>query len=70
MEKLVRLKRGWKNGLVLIFIGGLMVSTLIANGMGLIWHEHGLTGTEPIASAIAWLFQWLSPTIAAVACSM
>ena len=43
IEKLVRLKRGWKNGLVLIFIGGLMTSTLIANGMGLIWHDHGLT---------------------------
>ena len=65
VEKLVRLKRGFKNGLVLIFIGGLMVSTLIANAMGLIWHEHALTGAEPVASGIAWLFQWLSPTIAA-----
>ena len=40
IEKLVRLKRGWKNGLVLIFIGGLMVSVLIGNGMGMIWHGH------------------------------
>ena len=62
IEKLVRLKRGWKNGLVLIFIGGLMTSTLIANGMGLIWHDHGLTGYEPIASGIAWLFSWLPET--------
>ncbi|WP_342473129.1 heterodisulfide reductase-related iron-sulfur binding cluster [Metasolibacillus sp. FSL H7-0170] len=65
VEKLVRLKRGLKNGLVLIFIGGLMVSTLIANGMGLIWHEHGLTGSEPVASAIAFIFGFLSPKIAA-----
>ena len=62
----MRLKRGWKNGLVLIFIGGLMISTLIANGMGLIWHDHGLTGYEPVASGIAWLFSWLPATGAAV----
>ena len=30
VEKLVRLKRGWKSGLVLIFIGGLMLSTLLS----------------------------------------
>ncbi|WPK12558.1 heterodisulfide reductase-related iron-sulfur binding cluster [Lysinibacillus louembei] len=65
VEKLVRLKRGLKNGLVLIFIGGLMISTLIANGMGLIWHEHGLTGAEPVASSIAFVFGFLSPKIAA-----
>ncbi len=28
----------------------------------LIWHDHGLTGYEPIASGIAWLFQWLPET--------
>ena len=66
VEKLVRLKRGWKNGLVLIFIGGLMVSTLVANGMGLIWHGHGLTAYEPVASAISWVFQWLPETAAVV----
>ncbi|MEK4423995.1 (Fe-S)-binding protein [Solibacillus sp. FSL K6-1523] len=64
VEKLVRLKRGFKNGLVLIFIGGLMLSTLVANGMGLIWHGEGLTGAEPVASGIAWLFQWLPQTAA------
>lgn len=59
VEKLVRLKRGWKNGLVLIFIGLLMVSVLIGNGMDLIWHEGAdvhWTGFEPIASAIAAAF--------------
>lgn len=66
IEKLVRLKRGWKNGLVLIFIGGLMVSTLIGNGMGLIWHGEGFTGSEPIASSIAAIFGFLSPAAAAV----
>lgn len=65
VEKLVRLKRGWKNGLVLIFIGGLMVSTLFANGMGLIWHGEGLTYTEPVASGIAAIFGFLPESIAA-----
>lgn len=66
IEKLVRLKRGWKNGLVLIFIGGLMLSTLIANGMALIWHGHSFNGYEPVASSIAWVFSFL-PTSAAQA---
>lgn len=66
VEKLVRLKRGWKNGLVLIFIGGLMVSTLFANGMGIIWHGEGLTYTEPVASGIAAIFSFLPASAAAV----
>ncbi|MEK4031243.1 (Fe-S)-binding protein [Pseudobacillus sp. FSL P4-0506] len=59
VEKLVRLKRGWKNGLVLIFIGLLMLSVLIGNGMDLIWHEGTdvhWTGLEPVASAAAVVF--------------
>ena len=39
-------------GLVLIFIGGLMISTLIGNGMGLIWHDQVLAWTEPVASQL------------------
>lgn len=66
IEKLVRLKRGWKNGLVLIFIGGLMVSTLLANGMGIIWHGEELTYTEPVASGIAAIFGFLPASAAAV----
>ncbi|MBD7909203.1 heterodisulfide reductase-related iron-sulfur binding cluster [Sporosarcina gallistercoris] len=65
MEKLVRLKRGWKSGLVLIFIGSLMISTLVANGMNMIWHGHATTWTEPMASGIAIVFSFLSPTAAA-----
>ncbi|RDI41991.1 heterodisulfide reductase-related iron-sulfur binding cluster [Falsibacillus pallidus] len=53
VEKLVRLKRGFKSGLVLIFIGGLMLSVLIGNGMGIIWHGEELSWTEPVASLIA-----------------
>ncbi len=66
VEKLVRLKRGWKSGLVLIFIGTLMVSTLVSNGMNMIWQGHETTWTEPMASAIASVFSFMSPTAAAV----
>ena len=65
IEKLVRLKRGWKSGLVLIFIGGLMVSVLIGNGMGMIWHDHAATWAEPVASVVASIFGFL-PDVAAI----
>jgi len=66
VEKLVRLKRGWKSGLVLIFIGGLMLSTLLANGMNMIWQGHETTWMEPIASTIATIFSIMPATGAAV----
>ncbi|KGP74169.1 (Fe-S)-binding protein [Pontibacillus yanchengensis] len=66
IEKLVRLKRSFKAGLVLIFIGGLMLSVLIGNGMELIWHGEEGTWTEPVASAIAAAFGWMGSTAAAV----
>ncbi len=66
IEKLVRLKRNFKAGLVLIFIGGLMLSVLFGNGMGIIWQNHGLTWSEPIASGVAFLFSGISETVAVV----
>jgi len=66
IEKLVRLKRGWKSGLVLIFIGGLMLSTLLANGMNMIWQGHETSWSEPIASTIASIFSFMPETGAAV----
>src|SRR5699024_9929910 len=66
IEKLVRLKRGFKAGLVLLFIGTLMLSVLLGNGMAILWHGEALTWTEPVASLIAAAFGWLSPTAAAV----
>jgi Fe-S oxidoreductase len=64
VEKLVRLKRNFKSGLVLIFIGGLMLSVLVGNGMGIIWHGHEASWAEPIASLIAVAFSWISETAA------
>ncbi|TWI54734.1 heterodisulfide reductase-related iron-sulfur binding cluster [Halalkalibacter nanhaiisediminis] len=66
IEKLVRLKRGWKAGLVLIFIGGLMTSKLLAKGMEIIWLEKSLSGFEPVASGLAAIFGWISPLVAGV----
>ncbi|PLR96591.1 (Fe-S)-binding protein [Bacillus sp. T33-2] len=66
VEKLVRLKRGLKNGLVLIFIGGLMLSVLIGNGMSMIWHGHEATWTEPVASVIGTAFSGIGETAAIV----
>lgn len=66
IEKLVRLKRGWKSGLVLIFIGGLMVSVLVGNGASMVWLEHERAWTEPVASVFATLFAGL-PSAAAAA---
>ncbi|KGX86480.1 (Fe-S)-binding protein [Pontibacillus litoralis] len=66
VEKLVRLKRGFKAGLVLIFIGTLMLSVLLGNGMELIWHGESGSWTEPVASLIALAFGWIGSTAAAV----
>jgi Fe-S oxidoreductase len=66
MEKLVRLKRGFKNGLVLLFIGGLMLSVLVGNGMGIIWHGHEATWTEPIASVISLVLGGIGETASIV----
>ncbi|MBB5174118.1 (Fe-S)-binding protein [Texcoconibacillus texcoconensis] len=65
VEKLVRLKRNFKAGLVLIFIAGLMISKLFAKGMEMIWLGKQATIAEPIASSIATVFTWLGPTSAA-----
>lgn len=64
VEKLVRLKRNFKSGLVLIFIGGLMLSVLLGNGMAMIWHGEELSWSEPIASVIAYVFSGISETVA------
>ncbi|WP_416147801.1 heterodisulfide reductase-related iron-sulfur binding cluster [Salipaludibacillus sp. HK11] len=66
VEKLVRLKRNFKAGLVLIFIGGLMISKLFAKGMEMIWLDKSTTIAEPMASTIATVFAGISPTVASV----
>ncbi|ADU32346.1 heterodisulfide reductase-related iron-sulfur binding cluster [Evansella cellulosilytica] len=62
VEKLGRLKRNFKAGLVLIFIGGLMISKLFAKGMEMIWLGKSTTVAEPIASGIAIAFNFVGET--------
>ncbi|WML46275.1 (Fe-S)-binding protein [Neobacillus sp. PS3-40] len=62
IEKLVRLKRNFKSGLVLLFIGGLMISVLLGNGMGIIWHGEDPTWSEPVASLIAIVLSGIGKT--------
>jgi Fe-S oxidoreductase len=64
IEKLVRLKRGFVAGLVYLFLTGLMLCTLLSNGMGIIWLGHDPTWSEPIASAISIAFNWLPQNVA------
>lgn len=65
VEKLVRLKRGFKSGLVLLFISGLMVCTLLANGADMLARSDMHIGWgQPAASAIAWAFQWIGASAA------
>ncbi|SDB86181.1 (Fe-S)-binding protein [Shouchella lonarensis] len=64
MEKLVRLKRGWKAGLVLVFIGGLMVSKTMAKGMELIWLDKSPSIYEPLASSVYFVTSWLPTNVA------
>ncbi|MBM7645397.1 Fe-S oxidoreductase [Scopulibacillus daqui] len=66
IEKLVRLKRGLKAGLVLIFIAGLMISVLLADGMEIIYQHDNYTWMQPMASGIAYIFHWISPLAAHV----
>ena len=66
IEKLVRLKRNFKAGLVLIFIGGLMLSVLLGNGMSMVWHQHEPVWSEPVASMIAAIFSGIGEPAAVV----
>lgn len=65
IEKLVRLKRNFKSGIVLMLIGGLMFTVLLGNSMNMIWHEHSLSWHEPMASGIAFAFGFMGETASA-----
>jgi len=65
-EKLSRLKRGWKPGLVLYFIFSLMLSVLLSLGFERLWLDLDYSGYAPVSSVIARLFPHL-PVAAAQA---
>src|SRR5690625_4952636 len=64
LEKLPRLDQSWQASLVLIFIATLMATVLLGNGMAHIWLGTETTFSEPVASAVAAIFSWLSPAAA------
>ncbi|WP_428908232.1 heterodisulfide reductase-related iron-sulfur binding cluster [Niallia sp. Krafla_26] len=66
IEKLGRLKRDFKAGLVLIFIGILMLTVLIGNSMNIIWHGHEPSISEPIASLVAILLSGINTNVSIV----
>src|SRR5699024_5345848 len=66
IEILVRLKRVFNSGLVLLFIGTLMLSVLLGNGMIMVWQGMDPHWTQPVASLIALATGWMSTTAAIV----
>ncbi|GAB6933608.1 4Fe-4S dicluster domain-containing protein [Calditerricola satsumensis] len=67
VEKLPRLKRGWKPSIVLWFIGSLMLSVLLAAAFEQRWLGHAPGWAAPVSSLLAGAFAGLSPDAAAVA---
>ena len=65
IEKLKRLKRGLKAGLVLIFISTLMASVLLSLAFEQIWLGYEPSAFAPISSLIALLFSGIGTTAAA-----
>ncbi|RXT08712.1 (Fe-S)-binding protein [Ammoniphilus sp. CFH 90114] len=67
VEKLPRLKRGLKSGLVIIFLTVLMLSIFLSLAFEQIWIGYeGFLGFAPISSVIAGLFSSMSPEAGAV----
>ena len=67
IEKLSRLKRGWKANLVVWLISILMISTLLSEAMEIIWlhpDKMHFQPTQPIASSLANLFSFIAPVFA------
>lgn len=66
-EKLARLNKGWKPGVVLFFILFLMLSVLLSLGFERLWLGFGSSGFAPISSLIAARFHGISATAAQAA---
>ncbi|WP_204695625.1 (Fe-S)-binding protein [Geomicrobium sediminis] len=65
IEKIVRLKRNWKAGLVLIFLSGVMVFKLMTKGMDQIVQGYASWSVfEPASSAIAQGMAFVGPDVA------
>ncbi|SDW38997.1 Fe-S oxidoreductase [Marininema mesophilum] len=60
IEKLARLKRGFKAGLVYLFLIPLMFSILLGAGFEHVWQGHTLPAwATPISGPLSMLFSWM-----------
>lgn len=66
IEKLPRLKRGWKPSIVIFFIYALMLSVILTLSFERVWLSHEFSWLAPISSMIAFVCSFLSETAAAV----
>ncbi|TCS95544.1 (Fe-S)-binding protein [Hazenella coriacea] len=63
VEKLARLKRGFKSGLVIIFLTSLMASILLSATFEKIWAQEPSSLYTPISSLLAMPFSWMSADV-------
>lgn len=61
VEKLPRLKRGWKPSLVIFFIYSLMLTVLGSLAFERLWLGMEASPLAPVSSALAAAFSWLPP---------
>lgn len=66
VEKLPRLKRGWKPSIVILFIYSLMLSVLLTLGIERVWLDLAPSLYAPFSSSIAYLFTGIHPTTAMI----
>jgi Fe-S oxidoreductase len=67
IEKLPRLKRGFRAGIVIWLLASLLCSMIICATFEKIWHDEPLTWWTPLSSLLATLFiAWLPPSVASV----
>lgn len=66
IEKLKRLKRGWKPSIVVFFIFFLMLSVVVSGGFERVREGLGASGYAPISSVFAGVFSSLSHTGATI----
>lgn len=64
IEKLKRLKRGFKAGLVVLFLSTLMVSVILSLGFEAIWLGHEASVFTPISSLLVLAFGGMNETVA------
>ncbi|MBO8172050.1 MAG: 4Fe-4S dicluster domain-containing protein [Bacillaceae bacterium] len=64
IEKLPRLKRGFKAGIVILFISTLMLSVILSLGFESLWLGHEASAYTPLSSLIVLAFGGISPAAA------